>query len=42
MMPMVSDILKFEYFYLGTIIICDGRGANAKFLRDHLKENGNI
>ena len=38
MMPMVSDILKFEYFYTpGTIIICDGRGANAKFLRDHFK-----
>ncbi len=40
MMPMVSDILKFEYFYTpGTIIICDGRGANAKFLKDHFKRN---
>ena len=38
MMPMVSDILKFEYFYTpGTIIVCDGRAANAKFLKDHLK-----
>ena len=38
MMPMVCDILKFEYFYTpGTIIICDGRAANAKFLKDHLK-----
>ena len=38
MMPMVCDILKFEYFYTpGTIIICDGRGANAKFLKDNLK-----
>ena len=38
MMPMVSDILKFEYFYTpGTIIICDGRAANAKFLKDHFK-----
>ena len=38
MMPMVSDILKFEYFYTpGTIIVCDGRSANAKFLRDHFK-----
>ena len=40
MMPMVSDILKFEYFYTpGTIIVCDGRAANAKFLKDHLKRN---
>ena len=40
MMPMVSDILKFEYFYTpGTIIVCDGRGANAKFLKDHFKRN---
>ncbi len=38
MMPMVSDILKFEYFYTpGTIIVCDGRAANAKFLKDHFK-----
>ena len=30
MMPMVSDILKFEYFYTpGTIILIDGRSANA-------------
>lgn len=40
MMPMVCDILKFEYFYTpGTILICDGRGANAKFLKDNLKRN---
>ena len=38
MMAMVCDILKFEYFYTpGTIIVCDGRSANAKFLRDHFK-----
>ena len=38
MMPMVCDILKFEYFYTpGTIIICDGRAANAKFLKDHFE-----
>ena len=38
MMPMVCDILKFEYFYTpGTIIVCDGRAANAKFLKDHFK-----
>ena len=40
MMPMVSDILKFEYFYTpGTIIVCDGRAANAKFLKDHFKRD---
>ena len=40
MMPMLSDILKFEYFYTpGTIIVCDGRAANVKFLKDHLKRN---
>lgn len=38
MMPMVSDILNLEYFYTpGTIIICDGRGANARFLKDNFK-----
>jgi len=38
MMPMVCDILKFEYFYTpGTIIIIDGRSANAKFLKDNFK-----
>ena len=40
MMPMVCDILKFEYFYTpGTIIVCDGRAANAIFLKNHLKRN---
>ncbi len=40
MMPMVSDILKFEYFYTpGTIIVSDGRGANVSFLRDNFKRN---
>ena len=40
MMPMVCDILKFEYFYTpGTIIVCDGRGSNAKFLRDNFTRN---
>lgn len=42
MMPMVCDILKFEYFYTpGTMIIVDGRAANAKFLRDHFKRKWN-
>ncbi len=40
MMPMVCDILKFEYFYTpGTIIVCDGRAANARFLKNYLKRN---
>ena len=40
LMPMVSDILKLEYFYTpGTIIIIDGRTANAKFIKDNFKRN---
>ena len=40
MMPMVCDILKLEYFFTpGTIIVCDGRAANAKFLKDHFKRS---
>jgi hypothetical protein len=40
MMPMVSDILKLEHFYTpGTIIVCDGRAANAKFLKDNFQRN---
>ena len=38
MLPMVSDILKLEHFYTpGTMIVCDGRAANAKFLKDNFK-----
>ena len=37
-MPMSCDILKLENFYTpGTIIICDGRAANAKFLKDNFR-----
>ena len=40
LMPMVSDVLKIEYFLTpGTIILTDGRGANAAFLRDNLTRN---
>ena len=40
MMPMNCDILKLEYFYKpGTIIVCDGRAANAKFLKDNFTRN---
>ena len=39
MMPMVSDINKIEPFLTpGTIIVTDGRGANAKFLKDNFKK----
>lgn len=38
LMPMVCDILKFEYFLIpGCIILVDGRGANANFLKDNFK-----
>lgn len=36
--PMSCDILLIEYFLEpGTIIIVDGRTANARFLKDHFK-----
>ena len=39
-MPMSCDILKFEHFLTpGTIIVLDGRTANARFLRDNFKRN---
>ena len=37
MMPMVCDILKIENFLTQNLIVSDGRAANIKFLRDHLK-----
>lgn len=38
MMPMVSDILKFENFLTpGTIIISDGRTANCEFMLNNFK-----
>ena len=40
MMPMVNDILKFENFLNpGTIILTDGRAANAYFLKNNFKRN---
>ena len=40
MMPMGNDIIKIEYFLTpGSIILTDGRSANAKFLRDTFKRN---
>jgi hypothetical protein len=36
--PMSADILYIEYFLEpGTVIVVDGRTANARFLKDHLK-----
>ena len=38
--PMSADILYIEYFLEpGTIIIVDGRTANANFLKDHFNRN---
>jgi hypothetical protein len=40
MMPMACDILKFEHFLTpGTIIITDGRTANARFLKANFQRN---
>ena len=40
LMPMVSDLLKIEYYLIpGTIILVDGRAANARFLKDHFVRN---
>ena len=40
MMPMINDILKFENFLNpGTIILTDGRAANAIFLKNNFKRN---
>ena len=37
---MVRDIIKIEYFLTpGTIIITDGRTANAQFLKDNFQRN---
>jgi hypothetical protein len=39
-MPMSADILSFEFFLQpGTLIVIDGRTANARFLRATLKRN---
>jgi len=40
MMPMSCDILKFEHFLCpGTIILIDGRTANARFLQKNFQRN---
>jgi hypothetical protein len=38
--PMSADILLIEYYLLpGTLIVVDGRTANARFLRNNLQRN---
>ena len=42
MMPMVCDILKFEYFFTpGTVIISHGRSANINFLKNNFQRKWN-
>ena len=39
-MPMAADILSFEHFLQpGTLIVVDGRTANARFLQSNLQRN---
>lgn len=39
-LPMAADILAFEHFLLpGTLIVVDGRTANARFLKSNLQRN---
>jgi hypothetical protein len=41
-MPMSADILGFENFLVpGTLIVVDGRAANARFLKNNLKRDWN-
>ena len=38
MLPLNSDLIKIEYFLIpGTIVLLDGRGANASFLKNNLQ-----
>ncbi|MDC1148789.1 hypothetical protein OAT00_03880 [Pelagibacteraceae bacterium] len=40
MMPMLCQVLKFEHFLTpGTIIVFDGRAANARFLKCNFQRN---
>lgn len=40
--PMAADILTIEHFLLpGTLIVVDGRAANARFLKSNLQRNWN-
>ena len=39
-LPMACDILRFEHFLLpGTLIVVDGRTANARFLKTNFQRN---
>ena len=38
MMPIACDLIKIEYLLTpGTMIVVDGRTANARFLKDHFR-----
>ena len=38
LMPITCDILLIEYYLIpGTIVLIDGRGANAQYLNDNFK-----
>ena len=40
MSPLSSDILRLEYFFIpGTIIVCDGRAQNVRFLKNNFQRN---
>ena len=42
-MPMVSDIIKIEFFLKpGTIIVVDGRAANVQFMQSQFKRKCSI
>ena len=42
MMPMLSDVLKYEHFLTpGTIILFDGRQSNVRFIKANLQRKWN-
>jgi hypothetical protein len=39
-LPMSADVLRLEnYFWPGTLLVTDGRGANAQFIKNNLRRN---
>ena len=41
-MPMTGDLLRIEHFLTpGTIIVFDGRAANARFFKSNIQRNWN-
>lgn len=40
MVPILGNVLRFEHYLLpGTIILLDGRAANARFLKSNFQRN---